>query len=311
MTVARSFADLPPSPRGTCVALGMFDGVHLGHQHVIRSAILSAAAFGAKAVTLTFDPHPLHVVQPERAPRLLQTVPQRLRAIAALGCQATVVIPFTPDFARRTGEEFVRELAGAVSPLRSVSVGEGFSFGHRRSGNVTVLEQLGAELGFRTCAVAPVGIGGEVVSSSRIREALRRGQLAAVAELLGRPYALAGVVQRGDQLAHQLGFPTANVPADGLELPPAGVYAAHVRRVRDGQGYPGVLNLGVRPTVTGGLAEPRLEVHLFGFEGDLYGEEIEVEFASQLRGEQRFPDLESLRRQIALDAEAARAFLRA
>lgn len=311
MIIARSLAELPPAPRGTCVALGMFDGVHLGHQHVIRSATLGAAAYGARAVTLTFDPHPLQVVQPERAPRLLQTLPQRLRALAALGCQATVVIPFTPEFARRTGDDFIRELAAAVSPLRMVSVGEGFSFGHRRSGNVAVLEQLGAELGFRTSPVASVGIGGEVVSSSRIREALRSGRLDEVAELLGRPYALAGVVQPGDQLARQWGFPTANVPVAGLELPPAGVYAAHVRCVRDGREFPGVLNLGVRPTVTAGMSAPRLEVHLLGFAGDLYGEEIEVEFAVQLRGEQRFPDLESLRRQIAADVDAARSFLRA
>lgn len=308
MLIARQLPDLPPSPRGTCVALGMFDGVHLGHQHVLRAALLDAAHFGARAVALTFDPHPLAVVNPERAPRLLQTAPQRLRAIAALGCWATVVVPFTAEFATRSGEDFVRELARAIGPLRSVSVGEGFNFGHRRSGNVPLLQRLGAELGFATHAASPVSIGGDTVSSSRIREALRAGRLPEVAELLGRPYALAGIVQTGERLARRLGFPTANVAVDGLELPPSGVYAAHVRQVAGGQEHAAVLNLGLRPTVTPGETRPRLEVHLLDFSGDLYGQEIEVEFACPLRPEQKFAGLEALQRQIAEDVAAARRF---
>ncbi len=308
MLIANQLADLPPHPRGTCVALGMFDGVHLGHQHVIRAALLDAATFGARALALTFDPHPLQVVAPDRAPRLLQTVPQRLRAIAAVGCNAALVIPFSREFAQRSGEEFVRELAARVAPLRSISVGEGFSFGHGRSGNVPLLRSLGQELGFTTHAASPISIGGEIVSSSRIREVLREGRLQEVAELLGRPYAIAGIVQPGQQLARQFGFPTANLAVDGLELPPAGVYAAHVRLVTSGLEYAAVLNLGLRPTVTPGATCPRLEVHLLDFTGDLYGQEIEVEFACQLRAERKFADVAELRRQIAADVAQASAF---
>lgn len=308
MLTVNQLAALPPHPRGTCVALGMFDGVHLGHQHVIRAALLDAAHFGARPMAITFDPHPLQVVAPERAPRLLQTVPQRLRAIGALGCQTTLVIPFNPEFAHRSGEDFIRELAAGAAPLRSISVGEGFSFGHRRSGNVPLLRALGSELGFATHAASPVSIGGEIVSSSRIREALREGRLTEVAELLGRPYALAGTVQHGERLARQLGFPTANVPVDGLELPPSGVYAAHVRVVATGFEYAAILNLGLRPTVTPGETLPRLEAHLFDFDGDLYGQEIEVEFAHHLRPELKFSGVDALRRQIADDVASARAF---
>lgn len=307
MVIVRQLADLPPAPRGTCVAMGMFDGVHLGHQHVIRSALIAAAKFGARAAALTFDPHPLSVVRPERAPRLLQSVPQRLRALSALGCHAAIVIPFTRDFAARTGTEFIRDLARHAGPLRSVSVGEGFSFGHQRSGNVPLLRELGAELGFEVHVASSVGVAGEIVSSSRIRESLRAGRLGEVAELLGRPYSLAGTVQAGDRLARQLGFPTANLEVAGLELPPAGVYAAHVHLASGGE-FPAVLNLGVRPTVSGGAAAPRLEAHLLDFQGDLYGQEIEVEFACQLRAERRFPDLAALQRQIAEDVTAARHF---
>jgi riboflavin kinase/FMN adenylyltransferase len=228
--------------------------------------------------------------------------------LAASGCNAALVIPFDQGFASRSGEDFIRELAAGAAPLRSVSVGEGFSFGNRRSGNVPLLHTLGAELGFVTQVAPPFSFRGEIVSSSRIRETLRAGRLSEVAELLGRPYALAGIVQPGAQLARQLGFPTANVAVDGLELPPAGVYAAWVQVLRTGNRYPAVLNLGLRPTVTPGETQPRLEAHLLDFSGDLYGQEIEVEFASQLRPELTFSGLDALSRQIADDVVQARAF---
>lgn len=309
MLVVRHPAELPPHPRGTCVVIGMFDGVHLGHQHVIRAALLDAANLGARSVVATFDSHPLSVVNPARAPRLLQTLPQRLRAFAALGCEAALVNVFDAELAAKTGEQFIRELATAAAPLRSVSVGQGFHFGHNRSGNVPLLRTLGAELGFAVHAAAPISTGGEVVSSSRIREALRAGKLSHVAELLGRPYALAGVVQPGDRLARQLGFPTANLAVAGLELPPAGVYAAHTRVLATGRDHPSVLNLGLRPTVTPGETQPRLEVHLLNFDDDLYGQEIEVEFARLVRPERKFAGLDALKNQIELDVAAARRFL--
>ena len=309
MVIARYPRELPRHPRGLCLAMGMFDGVHLGHQHVVRSALLEAATQGARGVVVTFDPHPLAVVDPARAPLLLQTLPQRLRAIAALGADAVLVNPFTKEFASVTGEGFVRGLATDAGPLRSISVGQGFHFGNRRSGNVPLLRVLGAELGFVTHECAPVSIGDERVSSSLVRRCLRAGQFEQVAELLGRPCSLVGTVVAGDRLGRQLGFPTANLDVRGLEIPPHGVYAARVLVRREI--VPAVLNLGIRPTLGNSGGELRFEVHLLDFQGDLYGEELEVGFVAKLRDERKFQGIDALKAQIGLDVAAARAILTA
>jgi riboflavin kinase/FMN adenylyltransferase len=308
MVIAQQPNGLPRHPGGLCVAMGMFDGVHLGHQHVVRSALLDAAAFGARTAVITFDPHPLAVVKPGHAPLLLQSLPQRLRALEALGGDAVLVNQFTPEFARRTGEDFIRTLAREAGPIRSFSVGEGFHFGFQRSGNVPLLQSLGAELGFDTHACAAVSIGTERISSSLVRQSLRAGRLKTVAEYLGRPYSLAGVVQTGDRLGRQLGFPTANLDVRGLELPPFGVYAVRVRH--GSRTLPAALNLGVRPTVTR-AGELRCEIHLLDFTEDLYGQEIEAAFVAKLRDEQKFSSPAALQTQIAQDVAAARALLTA
>jgi len=297
-------ADLGRPLGGVCIALGMFDGVHLGHQHVVRQAILDSRALGARAVVVTFHPHPLSVVFPERAPRLLQSLPQRFRALGALGVDATLPIAFTPELASVDGASFIRNLAAGLGRIRSITVGQGFHFGNKRSGNVPLLRTLGRDLGFVTHAAAPIHVGAERVSSTRIRAALREGRLGHVAELLGRPYALAGTVVVGRQLGRQLGFPTANLDVPELELPPSGVYAARVR-IGDVD-HQAVLNLGVRPTVDAHATLPRLEVHLLDFSGDLYGQELEVEFVRILRPERKFSSLDALREQIARDAQTAR-----
>ena len=306
MVIAKHPSELPRPARGICFAMGMFDGVHLGHQHVIRSAQLDAAAYGARTTVITFDPHPLAVVNPERAPLLLQTLDQRLRAIATLGADAVLVNQFTPDFAALTGEDFIRCLQRDAGPIRSFSVGHGFHFGFQRSGNVPLLRSLGAELGFTTNACAPVSIGEERVSSSLVRQSLRAGNLKQVAEFLGRPYSFAGVVQHGDHLGRQLGFPTANLDVRGLELPPFGVYAARVHT--GSRTLPGALNLGLRPTIRSGR-ELRFEVHLIDFNEDLYGQEIEVVFVAKLRDEKKFSGPDALKAQIAKDVAAARSLL--
>lgn len=309
MLVARTPTELPRPAHGLCLALGLFDGVHLGHQHVLRHALAHATTLAGASVALTFDPHPLAVVCPDRAPRLLQPLPQRLRALQSLRLDATLVIPFTTSLASLTGDEFIRGLLREAGTVRSLSVGEGFQFGHRRSGNVQLLRELGATLGFHVHVAPPVSLGGEVVSSSRIRQYLRDGQLDQASELLGRPYALSGVVVRGDQLGRSLGFPTANLEISGLELPPNGVFAVRVRRLATDSDHPAVLNLGVRPTLARSEGELRFEVHLLDFEGDLYGEELEVTFVERLRDERRFPGPDALRVQIATDITAARAIL--
>ncbi len=309
MLVVRHPSELPRTPRGCCVAWGMFDGVHLGHQHVIRTALNEAITHGAPAAVLTFDPHPLSVVCPDRAPRLLQSLPQRLRMLSGLGLAATLVFPFDATVAGLSGEEFVRRLVQETGGLRSLSVGEGFQFGYQRSGDVRLLEHLGRELGFAVHAAPPVALGGDVVSSSRIRQYLREGRLESVADLLGRPYSISGTVMKGDQLGRRLGVPTANLSVEGLELPPNGVYASRVKRSPGADEFPAVLNLGIRPTLGTLDPVPRLEVHLLGFDGDLYGEELEVTLVEFLRPEQRFGSLEDLKHQVDRDRQSALAAL--
>lgn len=300
-------AQLGRPAAGVCIALGMFDGVHLGHQHVVRQAVLDARALGACPVAVTFHPHPLAVVHPERAPRLLQSPGQRLQALASLGLDATVLLPFDRTLASVDGPGFVERLAQGFGRLRSITVGQGFHFGQGRSGDVTLLRALGRTLGFVTHDVAPIHIGPERVSSTRVRAALREGRLGVVAELLGRPYALGGTVVAGRRLGRQLGFPTANIEVPGLELPPLGVYAA--RAILDGGRQRAVLNLGRRPTVEGGASEPLLEVHLLDAGPDLYGRDLEVEPVQMLRPERRFSSLEALREQVLRDTADAKDVL--
>lgn len=293
--------------RPVSVALGMFDGVHLGHQHVIRQARIDAATWAGVSMVVTFDPHPMAVIQPGKAPLLLQSLDQRLRAMAATGVDGVSVIRFDEDFRRKRGEAFIRELAEQVGGLRSISVGEGFQFGRGRDGDLALMGALGRELGFAVHGLAPVAIGGEVVSSTRIREALRQGELTLVAELLGRPYAIAGRVRAGDRRGRSLGYPTANLEVTGLTLPPSGVYAG--RAWLGGEPWPVAMNLGHRPTVDSGAGEIRCEAHLIGYEGDLYGAVLEIELVGWIRSEQRFADMAALKEQIGRDVAAAVAML--
>lgn len=296
-------SELSQCGRPICVALGMFDGVHLGHQHVIRQAVLDAQSLGGLTVALTFDPHPLAVIRPDRAPALLQTVAQRLRAVEDMGVDVALVLQFDEAFRKQTGEEFARLLVREFGWLRSFSVGEGFEFGRDRSGSLDLLRRLGSELGFRVHGLAPISVGGEVVSSTRIREVLRQGDLSHVAELLGRPYSLAGIVQRGDQLGRQLGVPTANMDVRGRALPPNGVYAGRTRI--EEVDYAVALNLGIRPTVGG--SEFRAEAHVLDATGDWYGRELEIQVIELLREERRFANLTALKAQISEDLRAVRA----
>jgi riboflavin kinase/FMN adenylyltransferase len=286
-----------------CIGIGVFDGVHLGHQQVIRQTIADARRQDACAMVVTFDRHPNSIVAPERVPALIQSPGQKLRALKELGADVTWLIRFDEEFSQQTGETFVRRLAGDFGQLLSVCVGSEFTFGHRKSGNVDLLRKLGGSLGFNVHGLAAVSLDGQVVSSTRIREAIRAGDFDAAGQMLGRPYALSGVIMAGDQLGRKLGFPTANLDVRGRVLPPRGVYVARVE-VR-GQAYGAVVNIGVRPTLAGELQE-RVEAHLLDFSGDLYGIELELVLSVRLRGEQKFPSLEALAEQIRLDIAAAR-----
>jgi riboflavin kinase/FMN adenylyltransferase len=258
MQILHAATDLSPGTQKVCLAIGVFDGVHLGHQQVIRQMVANALQQEARAVVITFDRHPNAVVAPDRVPPLVYSLPQKLRAIAALGVDTTLLIHFDEAFSRQSGEQFVRGLARDFGRIHSICVGSAFTFGHRRSGNVALLKKLGQELKFAVHDLAAVSLDSEVVSSTRIRETIRNGQLDLAGEMLGRGYSLAGPVVRGDQLGRQLGFPTANIDTTGLILPPTGVYAVHTtirptpippERESALLSHRGVLNIGHRPTI--------------------------------------------------------------
>ena len=307
MKVIHAARELQPDSRGVCVAIGMFDGLHLGHQQVIRRTIADARAAECASVVLTFDRHPNSIVAPRRVPPLIYSLPQKLRAIASLGVEITLLIHFDEAFSRQTGEQFIRSLVRDFGRVANVCVGNAFVFGRGRSGDLALLQRLGRELNFGVQGLPAVSLDQQVISSTRIRETIRRGDLASACQMLGRPYGLAGPVIPGDRLGRQLGFPTANLDTTGLVLPPHGVYAVQAKLEHDV--FQGVLNIGCRPTLGHPLPQLRVEAHLLDFEGDLYGKELEVTPVKKLRDEKKFPSLEALREQIALDsAEARRVF---
>ncbi|HLF55829.1 MAG TPA: bifunctional riboflavin kinase/FAD synthetase [Thermoanaerobaculia bacterium] len=295
-------------PRGGVVTIGNYDGIHRGQRAVLDGVVARAREIGAPALVVTFDPHPLAVLDPPRAPQRIASDAQRERLFAAAGVDAVWVVPFTAEFARRPAADFVRDLLVDRLGVREVHVGSRFGFGRARGGNLELLERMGAEHGFAVRGVPELDNGGEPISSTRIRAALAAGEVEKAAALLGRPFARGGRVVAGDHLGRRIGWPTANLAADTELLPAHGVYAAKLRRLEEsGPALTGVANVGVRPT-RGGDAAPRVEIHLFDFDAELYGEEVEIEFHHRLRGERRFPSLDALAEQIAADAAAAREY---
>ncbi len=304
MRVIPTAAELNARGRKVCVAIGMFDGVHLGHQQVVRQTIEDARQHESIAVAITFDCHPNSVVAPERNPPLIYSLPQKLRVIESLGIDTTLLIHFDKKFSLISGEEFVQGLARDLGAIHSLCVGNAFTFGHKRSGNVALLKQLGQELNFTVHGLASVSLDGTTVSSTRIREAIGAGHLDAATQMLGRTYSLASKVIGGDQLGRQLGFPTANLDPDGLVIPPNGVYAAHAHV--QGRLHRAVVNIGTRPTLQSPQPRLQVEAHLLDLTADLYGQEMEIAFVEKLRDEQKFSSTETLQKQIRSDIEAAR-----
>jgi len=303
MKIIHAPSELPAARGKVCLAIGFFDGVHLGHQQIIRQSINDARQHEATALTITFDQHPNTVVAPNRVPPLIYPLPQKLRAIAALGADTLLLLHFDKPFSEQTGEAFIRGLAQGLGPLQSICVGANFVFGHKRGGNVDLLNQLGKELKFSVHGMAAVSLDGKAVSSTRIREGIQAGQLDEVSQMLGRTYSLVGPVVRGDGLGKELGFPTANLDVRGLALPPRGVYAVHAEA--SGKTWRAVLNIGFRPTLQNPNPQLQVEAHLLDFQGDLYGQELELTFVDQLRHEQKFASLAELREQIARDISQA------
>ena len=300
MNIIHDISDLRTSGRKVCVAIGFFDGVHLGHQQIIRQTLTNARQHEAIALIVTFDRHPHTVVAPRRVPPLIYSLAQKLRAIESLGADSLLLLHFDQFVSEQPASVFIRNLAHGLGQIQSLCVGANFLFGYKRAGNVDLLRRLGNELKFAVHAVAAVALDGKAVSSTRIREAIQAGRLDAASQMLGRAYSLAGNVVCGDALGRQLGFPTANLDVAGLALPPTGVYAAHAG-ILD-YTYRAVVNIGYRPTLLH-LAPPplRVEAHLLDFKGNLLGSEMEVTFVEKLRNEKRFSSLAKLRSQISRD----------
>lgn len=288
--------------RKVCLAIGFFDGVHLGHQQIIRQTLTDARQHDALALVLTFDRHPNAVVAPDQVPLLIYSLPQKLRAIGSLGADSLLLIRFDKSFSQQTGEEFIRSLARDVGQIQSLCVGADFVFGHRRSGNVALLKKLGNDIGFHVHGLAAVSLDNQIVSSTRIRELIRTGDLDTVSQMLGRPYALSSRVIQGEHLGQQLGFPTANLDPTGLVLPPNGVYAA-LAYVK-GSPYRAALNIGFRPTIASKSRIIHIEAHLLNFSDNLYGQELEIQIAEKLRDERKFTSKTDLKKQIAQDITA-------
>lgn len=302
-------AALAGLPGPLFLAIGVFDGVHLGHRAVLERALADARAAGGNAVAVTFHPHPIRILRPEYAPHLLTSTAHKIRLIRALGIEHLLVIRFDEEFARTPPEDFIRAISAASRPLREICVGFEWSFGKGRVGNLALLDRLGHDLGFEEVGIPAVTIDGHVVSSTMIRRAVEAGELAAAARYLGREYTILGTVSAGTQLGRTIGFPTANLAAHNEQFPPNGVYAVDV--TRGGKKLLGVANIGVRPTIAKANGERVIEVHLFDFDADLYGEDLEVTFQRYLRPERKFSSVEALRAQIAEDAVAAREYFQA
>ena len=304
MQVLSSISELAELPGPLFLAIGVFDGVHLGHQAVISTSARHAKEVGGTPVVVTFDPHPAKVLRPNDAPHLITATQHKIALIRDLGVAHLLVLHFDRRFAATAPEDFVEQLVENSRPLREICVGHEWSFGKGRAGNLALLKQLGLTHKFNVVGVEAVTVNGEVVSSTAIRKAVADGNLVKATQMLGREYTILGTVIAGEKLGRKLGFPTANLSAHSEQFPPNGVYVAEARLA--GSLHRGVANLGYRPTVSAGKPERLLELHLFDLEREIYGEEMEVKFRRYLRPEQKFENVEALKAQIARDVEEAR-----
>ena len=304
MRVFRGFSR--PVPGSTAIAIGNFDGVHLGHGALLRRLCDLARHSSLPPTVLTFEPHPREFFSPASAPARLTTLREKLELLAEAGIEQAMVCRFNAAFAALSAEQFIERVLVRGLRVQHLIIGDDFRFGKGRTGDFALLQQAGAAHGFAVEAMGSVTVDGARVSSSGVRAALAAGSMEQAATLLGRPYIIDGKVVHGDKVGRQLGFATANIRIRHDPLPMTGVFAVEVSGLDDGKPLPGVANLGIRPTVGG--TRPLLEVHLFDFDRDIYGRHISVRFVHKLRNEQRFSNFDALKAQIAADAAAARAF---
>ncbi|HVB99915.1 MAG TPA: bifunctional riboflavin kinase/FAD synthetase [Candidatus Dormibacteraeota bacterium] len=305
----RIFASIEEWRRGRAgapafFAVGNFDGVHLGHQRIFRTLVEQAHAAGQWAVALTFEPHPLKLLRPDVAPPLITTLAQRLDRFESAGLDATVIVPFTREFAALTPEEFARRILGEALHASAVFVGENFRFGHRQSGDASLLVRLGEGLGFRVNIVEAVHARGEMVSSTLVRQAIEEGRVQRAGRMLGRPFALTGQIRSGTGQGRKLVVPTLNLACEQELLPARGVYATEA--VVQGKLYRAATNIGFRPTFDGGMLV--VESHLLQFAEEITGGPMEVRFWKRLREERKFPSPAELRLQVLQDIDRSRRF---
>jgi riboflavin kinase/FMN adenylyltransferase len=308
MKILHGWKGLSADDRGAAVAFGNFDGVHLGHQRVIADAAAAGASQQAPLGVISFEPHARMHFEPDAPPFRLMTPRQLARTVERLGAGRLYLLPFGAEMAGFSDEAFARQVLAAGLGVRHVAVGFDVTFGKGRTGDPAAMRRYGEALDFSVSIAPALEEDGRKISSSAIREALRQGRPGEAADMLGRPFAIEGIVQKGRQLGRRLGFPTANVLLGDYVAPRFGVYATRTRLV-DGRELPGVANIGVNPTT--GEVEPRLEVWLFDFDEDIYGEIIETDLIAFLRPEEKFASIEIMVAQIRLDERAARALLSA
>ena len=284
------------------LTLGVFDGLHLGHQRIMRTVVERALATRAVPTVITFDPHPRAVLHPESAPPLLQTFDQKIEALSVMGIEQAIVVRFTRSFAEMCAEDFLRDVVNSRLHAKEVYLGRGFEFGHNREGNIELLKRVSAELGFRAEEVPEVQLRSGRISSSRIRRLLLEGRVNLARRMLGRPYGVEGRVVRGAERGRTLGFPTANLRPQNRVIPRHGVYVTAT--LIEGAWRRSVTNVGTRPTFEQAV-EPSVETFVINWEGDLYGDVVRVRFLYRLRDERRFGSVDDLKRQIDYDLSRA------
>ncbi|HEY0378119.1 MAG TPA: bifunctional riboflavin kinase/FAD synthetase [Pyrinomonadaceae bacterium] len=289
--------------RPTVLTLGVFDGLHLGHQLIMRTVVERARALMAVPTVITFDPHPRAVLHPESAPPLLQTFDQKIEAFGVLGIEQAIVVRFNRAFAEIEAEDFLRDVVRDRLHALEVYLGRGFAFGRNREGDIELLRKVSEQLGFRADEVPEVRLRGQRISSSRVREMLAAGNVSLARRMLGRPYGVEGRVVRGAQRGRTLGFPTANLRPQNRVIPRGGVYVTAT--LIEGAWRRSVTNVGTRPTFEGEAVEPSIETYVMDWDGDLYGDVVRVRFLHRLRDERKFASIEELKNQIARDRDRA------
>lgn len=306
MKIIRNVADITPELQGAIITIGNFDGIHLGHQKIFKRVIAESRHHGSESIVITFNPHPKKVIHPERRPFfILAPVEEKLSLIEKAGINATVLIPFSPEFSRTTAEEFVTDILWNRLKIKKVIIGYDYKFGRNKGGNADFLRAIGTNLGFEVEEIAAIRLGDTIVSSTNIRLSIISGDVAMAAKMLGRPYNVQGIISRGYRRGTEvIGYPTANIESEKV-IPAIGVYAIIAQL--DGKWHQGVINIGYCPTF--GNEKITAEVHLLDFHGDIYGKDMEVFFIDRIRDELHFDSPEQLREQIEQDITQARAIL--